>query len=208
MSKINDKSKVQTPFLYLVSKSPRRYDLLNKAGYQFEALSIEISEIIDKNLNGKEQCLGLARLKMRHFLGQNEKNLKENAFALTCDTMVEFEGLVLGKPLSRDQAKGWIKSYENKSQWVHTGCSLVELGNIENRVDWVTSTKINFSDVGEEALNAYFDKTPDYITKAGGYGLQDEYFNFVESIEGSYTNVVGLPLEDLSVNFLKLVEKD
>lgn len=181
--------------------------MLKKAGYQFEALSLEISEIIDENLNGKDQCMALARLKMRHFLDHYEKAVKENSFALTCDTMVEFEGSVLGKPESKSQAKDWLLSYSNKEQWVHTGCSLVFLGDVKKRHDWVCTTKILFKEVEESEIETYFNKTPDFISKAGGYGLQDEHFKFVDSIKGSYTNVVGLPLEDLNLYFDKLISE-
>ena len=179
----------------LVSKSPRRSDLLKKAGYQFEPLSLETSEIIDENLNCFEQSAYLADLKMNHFKEAFGLKYKNFSFALTCDTMVEFEGETLGKPTDQSQALGWLLSYSKKMQLVHTGCCLLELDGSGKQKSWVTTTKVYFGEIDEKAALHYFGKHPDYISKAGGYGLQDEHFTFVEKIEGSYTNVVGLPME-------------
>lgn len=184
----------------LVSKSPRRLQLLTQPGYQFEPFSLEISEIIDENLNCFEQCKGLACFKMEHF--KDKVGLKYGDFgvALTCDTMVEFEGRSLGKPKDLVQAKEWLLSYSEKKQFVHTGCCLLRLdGSGEVKV-WGETTSLIFKKISEEDVDLYLKNNIEVFGKAGGYGIQDPNFHLVDKIKGSYTNVVGLPLESLQEN--------
>jgi septum formation protein len=199
MSSITSKLTIKAPLL-LVSKSPRRLQLLAQAGYQFEPFSLETSEIIDENLNCFDQCKGLACLKMKHFMDVVGLEYKNFYAALTCDTMVEFDHRALGKPKDLAEAKEMLMSYQGKSQKVHTGCCLMRLdGSGENRV-WVTSTEVFFKDFSEEEVDQYLVGNISVLSKAGGYGIQDQGFDLVERIHGSYTNIVGLPLEDLSQN--------
>jgi len=178
--------------------------LLQQAGYQFEAFSLEISEIIDENLNCFEQSLHLARLKMRHF--RDKYGLKYGSFglALTCDTMVEFEGQTLGKPSTEAEALSWLVSYSQKRQSVHTGCCLLNLDGSGEEISWAETTEVFFGKITEENALNYLSVQKDAMDKAGAYGLQDEAFPYVEQIRGSYTNVVGLPMESLKMHLKKI----
>ncbi len=171
--------------------------LLTQAGYQFEPFSLETSEIIDENLNCFDQCKRLACIKMDHFKDEIGLKYEEFKFALTCDTMVEFEGQTLGKPETLLKAKKWLLNYSGKSQFVHTACCLLRLDGSGQDKSWVETTKINFRDITESEVDKYLKNNTEVLGKAGGYGIQDETFNLVSGIEGSYTNVVGLPLESL-----------
>lgn len=193
----------------MVSKSPRRQELLSQAGYQFEPFPIEISEIIEENLNCFDQCKGLACLKMKHFKDEIlnkaakslEIDLSKFRYVLTSDTMVEFEGESLGKPEDLVQAKKWILEYSGKEQWVHTGCCILEIDEKLKEIkekSWVTSTKIIFKELTESDVDEYLENNESVLGKAGAYGIQDENFHLVSKIEGSYSNVVGLPLESLA----------
>lgn len=210
-SKLNIESKKNSSIL-LVSKSPRRQDLLSQAGYQFEPFSLEISEITDENLNCFDQCKSLACLKMEHFKDEILNNpkkerkidLKKFKYILTSDTMVEFQGESLGKPKDLIQAKNWLLKYSGKEQWVHTGCCLIEIDQKQKIVkekSWAVSTKIIFKKITEQNIDLYLKNNTAVLEKAGGYGIQDANFNLVSGIEGSYSNVVGLPLESLSEEF-------
>ena len=192
-----------------MSKSPRRQDLLSQAGYQFEPFSLEVSEITDENLNCFDQCKSLACLKMNHFKTEILNKVSEKTdvvssgfkYALTCDTMVEFEGRSLGKPKDLVQAKKWILNYSGKEQWVHTACCLLEVDDNLKKVKektWGTSTKIIFKEITENEVDAYLKNNESVLGKAGAYGIQDENFHLVSQIKGSYSNVVGLPLESLA----------
>lgn len=188
----------------MVSKSPRRRHLLKIAGYQYDSTTVEVSEITNKNLNPRGQCLDLACLKMKCFLEKNQASSLGKTLILTCDTMVEFEGENLGKPRDKGQARDWIKGYAQSAHQVHTGCCLWYAADLSKTKNWVTSTKVYFGEVDDARLENYFSKHPDFMTKAGGYGIQDEHFPFITKIEGSYSNVVGLPLEALQEKILEL----
>lgn len=194
MSKVN--SNFFSPLL-LVSKSPRRAELLKKAGYQFESYTLEISEIVNKNLNPVEQVGDLTRFKMEQFLKVYEGSRSKYSFAMTFDTMVEFEGRNLGKPKDKNEALDWLLRYSGKQQQVHTGCCLY---HFEKKVknSWVSTTKVFFKNIERAQAVAYLESEPGFLDKAGGYGIQDENFNLVEKIEGEFSTVVGLPLKRLA----------
>ena len=172
--------------------------MLEKAGYQFESYSIELSEIIDKNLNSFDQAKALARFKMEQFLEHFGAKSESYSYALTFDTMVEFEGRSLGKPLDKNEALGWLLEYSGKTQKVHTGCCIYSFINEKICEDWTSTTLVHFKSYGEQEALEYLDSEPSFINKAGGYGIQDPTFNLSSQIEGEYSNVVGLPLKDLA----------
>jgi len=173
--------------------------LLHQAGYQFEALSLETSEITDENLNCFEQSMYLSRIKMRQFEEVHGLKYRDFGIALTCDTMVEFQGQTLGKPESKDQALDWLVSYSENKQFVHTGCCLMRLDGSGEQKNWAETTEVYFKKITKENAAKYLDEQKDVLDKAGAYGLQDKNFAYVEKIVGSYTNVVGLPMESLKL---------
>ena len=182
----------------LVSKSPRRHDLLKLAGYQFESCTIELSEITDKNLNSFDQVRHLARSKMIQFLELNEFKKAQFSYALTFDTMVQFECQTLGKPKDKNEALKWLKSYSGKSQNVHTGCCVYSFSKEQIVNLWTSTSKVYFKNFDEVEALKYLDSEPTFINKAGGYGIQDESFDLHSHIEGEFSNIVGLPLKALS----------
>jgi len=194
-------SKVSSKFLLpllLVSKSPRRRDLLEKAGYQYESYSIELSEIIDKNLNSFDQAKALARSKMEQFLEHFGAKSESYSCALTFDTMVEFEGRSLGKPADKNEALGWLLEYSGKTQKVHTGCCIYSFSKEKICENWASTTLVHFKSYGDKEALEYLDSEPSFINKAGGYGIQDSAFKLSSHIEGEFSNVVGLPLKALA----------
>jgi septum formation protein len=199
-------SKVSSKFylpLLLVSQSPRRHELLEKAGYQFESYSVELSEIIDKNLNSFDQVMALAHSKMKQFLEHFGPKSDKYSFALTFDTMVEFEGRTLGKPADKNEALGWLLDYSGKVQKVHTGCCVYSFFDEKVVENWTSTTLVHFKDYGEKEALAYLDSEPSFINKAGGYGIQDPGFDLSSHIEGEFSNVVGLPLKALGERLSK-----
>ena len=172
--------------------------MLKKAGYQFESYLVELSEIIDENLNPFDQVKALAHFKMKRFLEDFGFKSNKHSFALTFDTMVEFEGRLLGKPSDKNEALGWLLSYSDKVQKVHTGGCIYSFFDETILENWTSTTLVHFKNYGErEALN-YLDSESSFINKAGGYGIQDPTFNLITHIKGEFSNVVGLPLKALA----------
>ena len=170
---------------------------MEKAGYQFESYSLEISEIVDENLNPQEQVEELARFKMSQFLETYDEKKPAYFAAMTFDTMVEFKGRVLGKPKNKNEALGWLLSYSGHSQKVHTGCCLHSFSKKKIKI-WTSTSTVYFKNYTKDDVLKYLDAEPSFVDKAGAYGIQDNKFDLVEKIQGEYSNIVGLPLKRLA----------
>lgn len=179
--------------LILVTQSPRRRDLLNQAGYQFRRDSVKVSEIIDENLNPREAVQTLARQKMEAFVNGHKPLKGQAILALTADTMVWLEDQWLGKPVNLSQARSYLEQLSGK---MHRVISALCFYNFQNQ-QWVQasdSTEIWFRQLSENEILNYL-ATGESMDKAGAYGIQGEAGKFVLRTEGSWTNVVGLPME-------------
>lgn len=186
--------------LILASESPRRRQLLTRAGFQFQVHPPKISEILKENLNVDEQILDLARQKAEACLKQ--LRLAENRdhgpvrLVISADTMVIFEGEALGKPSSPSEAIEVLGRLSGKKHEVKTAVCL-RPENSQNETSWVETTEVLFRELSSTEIEAYV-KGGEPLDKAGSYGIQGEGGRFVRRIVGSYANVVGLPIEKLS----------
>jgi septum formation protein len=180
--------------LVLASQSPRRRDLLNQHGFSFHVFPVKVSEIIDENLNPEANATGLSTLKARAAVEQHNL-LKQNGFlVLGADTIVILGGRILGKPENRVQACEFLRSMSGKMHSVITGLTLLQSGR--DAKIWVGSdeTKVYFHTLSEAEIQEYV-ATGEADDKAGAYGMQGEGKKFVSSYSGSWSNVVGLPME-------------
>ncbi len=113
---------------------------------------------------------------------------------LGSDTIVVLEGELLGKPLNESDAFGMLKALSGRSHEVVTGISMCREKHAEIEIlNKVVSTKVQFAQLSEKQIRAYI-QTGEPMDKAGAYGIQGKAAVFIESIQGSYSNVVGLPL--------------
>lgn len=179
----------------LASQSPRRRELLRGAGYSCRVFPVKVSEIIDENLNPAEQVIALAKRKAEACLEQY-KDLKVRDFLiLGADTLVVIEGHVLGKPLNFSEAEQSLRLLSGKTHSVITGFCLY---HAQSTKLWsgVEETRVTFRQIGGEEIRAYI-VGGEPMDKAGAYAIQGEGGKFVSSYSGSWSNVVGLPLERL-----------
>lgn len=135
---------------------------------------------------------------MKQFLEHYGPDSDQFSMALTFDTMVEFKGRALGKPKDKNEALGWLLDYSSKSQKVHTGVCIYSFLDKKIIENWTSTTVVHFKDYGEKEALEYLESQPDFLGKAGGYGIQDPGFNLYSHFEGEFSNVVGLPLKALS----------
>jgi septum formation protein len=193
--------------LILASQSPRRSEILKKAGYQFVPFPVHVSEIPDKNLNQNEQILDIARRKAEAVcLEIRDKGLDfGEAVVLTADTMVCLGAEVLGKPDSPDQARSFLLSLSAKKHQVKTAICLIELSTFE-KTTHIETTDVFFRKLSEDDIANYI-LTGEPLDKAGAYAIQGEGRKFVEKFEGDFNNVVGLPLHALE-NIFKMKSWD
>ena len=185
--------------IILASRSPRRQQLLRDLGLKFEVVSREYDETFPDGLAGDEIARYVAHEKAISFRDE----LEENEIVITADTIVWCNGKVLGKPGDYEDAMRILKEISGNTHEVITGVSIF---SPTREVTFSVSTKVTFETLSEEEINHYIDKYSQY-DKAGAYGIQ-EWIGIIacSHIEGSYFNVVGLPVQRLYQelqNFIK-----
>jgi septum formation protein len=190
-------NKLQHLNIILASGSPRRQQFFRELGLDFEIRLKEIEEIYPDNLKHLEITDFLAQLKASAF----ENEIKENELLITSDTLVWHNNKALGKPKDYDDAFEMLKSLANATHEV--------IGSVCFKTSTRTEilndvTKVTFGDLSDEAIHYYLENYKPF-DKAGSYGIQD-WIGLIGifKIEGSYTNVVGLPTEKVYQYLLKL----
>lgn len=182
-----------TPKLILASESPRRRELLKKAGYNFDVVPSKVSEIPDKNLNVHDQILDISRRKARASFDQ-VKALKDEPFiVLAADTEVIFENSPLGKPQSPEDAHRILRLLSGISHQVITGVCLID-SQSGKEVSQTETTTVYFRSLSDEDIWNYI-RTGEPMDKAGAYGIQGLGGAFVLRYEGAFDNIVGLPMD-------------
>lgn len=178
--------------LVLASQSPRRRELLERAGFSFTVSSSQISEILDENLNLAARIEDLAVRKARAWVqGCNPSELQD-VLVLSADTVVALGDTVLGKPAGPEENLSFLRRMSGRDHVVITAVCLVKAETGELAVGHGL-TRLRFRHLGEDEMRAYVE-SGDGLDKAGGYGIQGAAGKFVEHMEGDFDNVMGLPI--------------
>ncbi len=187
--------------LVLASQSPRRSDILKKAGYQFVPFPVHVSEIPDENLSQNEQILDIAGRKSKAVVRElQDKGLAlENTVILCADTMVCIGPVTLGKPENEKTAFEYLRLLSGRQHEVKTAIHLIDLSTNEI-VTHIETTAVFFRTLSDMEISEYI-ATKEPFDKAGGYAIQGIGRKFVEKFEGDFDNVVGLPLQALEKLF-------
>lgn len=193
------KEKLNKINIILASGSPRRQQFFKEMDLHYSIRLKEIEEIYPEHLQAEEITNFLAKLKANAF----ENELKENDVLVTSDTIVWLNGKALGKPKDYDDAFQMLQQLANQTHEVITSVCLKSIDKIEV---FHCVTKVTFSNLSDEAIRYYLDNYKPF-DKAGSYGIQD-WIGLVgiSKIEGSYTNVVGLPTEMLFQKLMNYAE--
>lgn len=176
------------PPLYLASTSPRRRELLDQLGLAFTVLRLDVDESRLGDESPEAYVGRLARRKAEAGLAA----VPAGGLVIAADTTVSIDGEVLGKPASEAEALAIWHKLSGRSHEVLTGVAVGEAGRIVVRV---VRTRVHFHELAEDEMRAYW-ASGEPADKAGGYGIQGKGAVFVDRIEGSYSNVVGLPLSE------------
>ena len=178
------------PPLILASSSPRRRQLLAEAGYRFQIIDSPISEPeqMSPDVPPTHRAEALSYFKARAVAGQLEAGV-----IIAADTVVACGGKVFGKPVDADEARGILAALIGRRQEVITGVTLLGAETGRRLISHDTTT-VWMRDLPEETVERYLAGSG-WVGKAGAYGIQDRADAFVERIEGSFTNVVGMPME-------------
>jgi septum formation protein len=186
--------------LILATQSPRRHFLMKEAGFNFEIRVPEgVEEVYPENLTETEIPKYLAELKASWFEGK----LNEKEIVITADTIVVLDNKVLGKPGSYDEAISMLRSLSGRPHDVVTGVCL--LSN-NKKQSFSAFSKVWFRIFTEDEIKFYIDTYKPY-DKAGSYGAQ-EWIGYIgiEHIEGSYFNVMGLPIQMVYKELERFIE--
>lgn len=190
------KQKLKPYNVILASGSPRRQQFFKDLDINFSIQLKEVEEKYPKELKAAEITDFLADLKSKAFTGLQEKDL-----LITSDTIVWLENKALGKPKDAKEAFTMLRALSGKKHKVITSISIKSLSFQKIIND---STTVNFKELSDEEIQYYINNYKPF-DKAGAYGIQ-EWIGFIgiDSIEGSYFNVVGLPIHKLYDELMKL----
>lgn len=192
--------------LYLASKSPRRKELLEKAGIPFSVFSIEVSEIPDKNITPEEQILDIATRKGLAAAEALRTKVQGPALILSSDTEVVFEARLLGKPESDEEAFQTLSALSGQSHEVITAVVLLDLGSGKQE-SHIEKSIVTFRQLKDQEIHDYL-KTGEHKDKAGSYGIQGFGRGLVESFTGDIENIIGLPTKKVQVLLQKMMARD
>ncbi|HEY3886284.1 MAG TPA: Maf family protein [Vicinamibacterales bacterium] len=191
-----------SPRLVLASASPRRADLLTSAGYEFSVETADVDESVQPGEAAEAYVQRVASAKAdavkttlaRRAAGDRLREPGSHSLVLAADTAVVLNGAILGKADTGDQAVGMLTLLSGEVHEVLTGVVLLD-GN--RRLSGVARTRVHLLPITDDEIRAYVE-TGEPLGKAGGYAIQGRAARFVDWIDGSWSNVVGLPLATVS----------
>ncbi len=176
--------------LILGSSSPRRKELLNALGYSFDIIKPDVEETYPVELSMRNVPLFIAEKKFYSL----KESLLENQVLICADTVVVFENKILGKPTNNLEALDMLMNLSGNWHEVITG---VVIGSLDKSYTFDVLSKVKFSNFTTFDAQKYINEC-NPLDKAGSYGIQEWIgYAFIECLEGSYTNIVGLPTHEV-----------
>ena len=170
--------------IILASGSPRRRELLTLAGIPFEISAAEVDERCGEPASSAVRVLSARK-------AQAVRDLYPRRFVLAADTLVELDGVSLGKPASPEEAASMLRRLSGRTHHVHTGVTVVSpAGDVWTDAD---CTDVTFGEIPEAEILSYV-RSGEPLDKAGAYAVQGRASLWISRLEGSYSSVIGLPL--------------
>ncbi len=182
--------------LILASGSPRRKELLSYFGIPMEIIKPEIQEHVDPELSPEEVVKSLAFQKGDSVV----KTIGDRNPVLSSDTIVVLDGKILGKPQDKEDAGNMMRRLSGRTHHVFTGVAVFYNENVDL---FAVKSGVTFKDLTEKEIADYCETDEPY-DKAGAYAVQGIGSFMVKSIDGSYSNVIGLPVSEVIAHFQKL----
>ena len=176
------------PLLLLASNSPRRRQLLAEAGFEFTTIAPDVAERFDVDLTLRELTILNAMRKAISIARAHPRKI-----VLAADTLVALNDQIIGKPRDVDEAAAILRRLSGRA---HEVCSAVFVCHLTNArsISFYEISRVSFRRLNDLAIRAYIEKV-NPLDKAGAYAAQGQGREIIDKIEGSYTNVVGLPME-------------
>lgn len=187
--------------IILGSQSPRRKQLLTDFGLKFEILVKPVDETVPGNLHGSEAAMHIAEQKWNAY---KKETAVKNQLVITADTIVSLNNELMGKPSDEEDAIQMLSKLSGKAHEVFTG---VKIGNLFFSESFTVRTEVLFKQLSSDEIT-YYVKEYKPFDKAGGYGAQDWIgLAAIENINGSFYNVMGLPVKEVYELLLHCVYK-
>jgi septum formation protein len=177
--------------LILASASPRRAEILRDAGMTFTVVSSAVDETPVPGESPNDHVHRLACAKVELVAARSVGP----AIVIGADTVIALDGQIIGKPRSSEDARRTLELLSGRTHSVVTGVMLIRLPDAERR-GFVETTQVQFSEISPEEISRYL-ATDEAYDKAGAYAIQGRAGRYIPRIEGSYFNVVGMPLSRL-----------
>lgn len=193
---------MQRKKIILASASPRRRELMEQAGYEFE-IQVSHKEETYTSTTPDEIVKELALLKAKDIAEQNEAR---NLIVIGADTVVAHKGMILGKPKSKEDAYRMIQGFQGDKHQVYTGVAILSYdeNGKEAVINHAVKTDVYVNPMTDDEIWKYIE-TDHVMDKAGSYGIQSGFAIHIEKIEGDYFNVVGLPISYIYEEMKKIL---
>lgn len=179
--------------IILASGSPRRRELMEMIGVDFEVIVSNCKEVLNNELPVAERIMDVARQKAEDVFKKHQDSI-----VIGCDTVVVVDDEILGKPKSKQQAREMFDKMNNRSHIVLSGVCIISK---EETSLFYDVTDVVFNNLSDEEIEEYISSDEPY-DKAGGYAIQGKAGLFIREIKGNYYNVMGLPI-DMVYNSLR-----
>ncbi len=181
--------------IILASASPRRRELLEQLGVEFEIIPSQVEEKM-KSMEPSRMVMELSEIKAEDIYNRLSQEEKELSTVIGADTVVAFEDQVMGKPQSNSEAIEMLSRLQNNTHQVYTGVTLIFRkgpGKVPSKISFFEKTDVTMYPISSDEIAAYVN-TGEPMDKAGAYGIQGRGAAFIKEIHGDYNNVVGLPI--------------
>ncbi|MBC7539704.1 MAG: septum formation protein Maf [Bacteriovorax sp.] len=181
--------------LVLGSQSPRRKQLLSWINIPFQILTADLDEVSTES-DSEKIAVDIASQKAHAVFAKS--SLVQNPFIISSDTIVVLNGVLYAKPADKDDARRILNELAGQTHEVITGVSF--LFHDDNKKlhehTFYDSTEVTFTEISQELMDRYIE-TGDSMDKAGAYGIQGPSLTFISKLNGSYSNVVGFPIDKI-----------
>lgn len=189
--------------LILASASPRRRELLEQIGATFQVMPAKGEEVITKE-QPEQAVMELSRQKAEEIAEKIADGIAdEDVLVLGADTVVVYEGKILGKPKDESDARAMLSMLNGRTHSVFTGVTVIVMKNGTSQIhSFYEETEVSMYPMTDAQIS-YYIRTGEPMDKAGAYGIQGKGAVFIEKIHGDYNNVVGFPVAKI---FYKMLE--
>ena len=180
--------------IILASGSPRRRELMDREGFEFTVITSKAEENYDPSLPPQEIAQSLAKLKAQAVASALPAQDLEDSIVIGADTIVALDGIIYGKPADASDACRMLRELSGKTHQVITGVCIICNKDAQA---FAQSTNVNFKELSDSEIQEYV-ASGEPLDKAGAYGIQGLGGKLVDSIDGDFDNVVGLPIKTLA----------